>query len=226
MALTSFQPLKIALLMLSYKCLTCLSTLSNIVKNTVFAHLYCILILLFWCNIVAFMSQSAIPYRAVGVFLSLIVFAWATNACSGNRESGQKSSDPNGRALSFTGELAFLDEVRDTVSVIEIAVAANDSTRSLGLMDVRNLETSQGMLFIFDRQEVQSFWMANTPLPLDLLFADENRTIVHIHTNARPYSRSQIPSLYPAKYVVEVNAGYAMARDLQVGHTISYTITN
>ena len=90
-------------------------------------------------------------------------------------------------------------------------------------MDVRNLETSQGMLFIFDRQEVQSFWMANTPLPLDLLFADENRTIVHIHTNARPYSRIQSHRSNPAKYVVEVNAGYAMARDLQVGHTISYT---
>lgn len=172
------------------------------------------------------MTLQTSTYPVGKIFLCGVALAWALMACSGNRESGQLSSGPDGRTLSFTGELAFIDENRDTLSVIEIAVANNDSTRSLGLMDVRNLASNQGMLFIFDRQEVQSFWMANTPLPLDLLFADENGTIVHIHSNARPYSRSQIPSIYPARYVVEVNAGYAMARDLRAGQTISYTITN
>jgi len=77
------------------------------------------------------------------------------------------------------------------------------------------------MLFIFDDEELRSFWMANTPIPLDIIFADASGRIVRIQRNTRPYSHESIQSEYPATYVVEVNAGYTLRHDIKEGMYIS-----
>jgi uncharacterized protein len=154
----------------------------------------------------------------------LLIFVLFFQLCSGSQTvpASTQISTP-GRQLVFKGTLSFVDVDR-TISKIDIALADDDMSRSQGLMDVRSMKDDGGMLFIFDVQERQSFWMANTPLPLDLIFADENFNIVHIHHNAAPYSRSGIDSLEPAKYVIEVNAGYAVKNDLRAGMTFTYSL--
>lgn len=143
--------------------------------------------------------------------------------CSGAEKTPEVGNSSNGRELVYVGTLNFVD-TGSIVSTIDIALAANDETRAQGLMDVRSMKDDGGMLFIFDVQERQNFWMANTPLPLDLIFADENFRIVHIHQNAVPFSRSGIDSMEPAKYVIEVNAGYSLKHDLRAGMTFNYTL--
>ncbi|HEX6982180.1 MAG TPA: DUF192 domain-containing protein [Balneolaceae bacterium] len=105
----------------------------------------------------------------------------------------------------------------DTVSTIEVAVADTDQERSQGLMDVRELGESKGMLFIFEGEQPRSFWMANTPLPLDIIFVNAEGEIVRIHHSAKPFSEENFLSGEPAKYVVEVNAGYTIAHDIKEG---------
>jgi len=143
-------------------------------------------------------------------------------SCSSQQSNTSEST--SGRVLEFVGTLDFLKSDNQVNSTIAIALADNDDTRSQGLMDVRTLNADQGMLFIFPSEIRQSFWMANTPLALDLIFVNENLEIVSIHQNARPFSRQSIDSEYPAKYVVEVNAGYAIRHDLQIGNKINYII--
>lgn len=126
-----------------------------------------------------------------------------------------------GRQIEYRGTLEFLNDTT-VISKIDIAVADDEMSRSLGLMDVRDLKHDGGMLFVFNDNDRLSFWMANTPLPLDLIFVNSNLQIVHIHHNATPFSQQGIDSVYPAKYVVEVNAGYAMRYDLQPGQFISF----
>jgi uncharacterized membrane protein (UPF0127 family) len=144
--------------------------------------------------------------------------------CSG---SEQKQSDEGtatiGREILFVGEVQFHEAGNDLVT-IDIALADNDMSRSQGLMDVRFLKPNGGMLFVFDVQERLNFWMASTPLSLDLIFADEDKSIVHVHHNAIPFSRQGIDSLEPAKYVIEVNAGFALKYDIKPGNTYSYTL--
>jgi uncharacterized membrane protein (UPF0127 family) len=77
------------------------------------------------------------------------------------------------------------------------------------------------MLFIFEDNQPRSFWMANTPLSLDIFFVNENFEIVRIHRNAKPYSRKNLTSDKPAKYVVETNAGFSISHDIQEGMRIS-----
>jgi uncharacterized protein len=106
------------------------------------------------------------------------------------------------------------------VTTIEVAVADDDASRSEGLMDVHELPSDAGMLFIFDEDEPRSFWMAGTPLSLDIIFINGDYEIVRIHRNTPPYSHESIPSEEAAKYVVEVNAGYTTRHDITEGMRI------
>jgi uncharacterized membrane protein (UPF0127 family) len=100
---------------------------------------------------------------------------------------------------------------------VSVEIVDDDRSRTLGLMYRRSLGSDHGMLFVFDSSAVQSFWMKNTVLPLDMIFVNERGRVVTIHRNTRPYSEQTYVSSEPARYVVEVNAGYADAHGLRNG---------
>jgi uncharacterized protein len=121
------------------------------------------------------------------------------------------------------GELRFVDgKTSKVLNTIEIEVADNDAEREQGLMYRDTMAENTGMLFLMETEEPQSFWMKNTILPLDILFADSDHRIVSIHKNCKPYSLDQIESGKPALYVVEVNAGYTDKYGIKVGDKISF----
>jgi len=124
------------------------------------------------------------------------------------------------RTLTYETQVAFLSSSGDTISVIDAALADDQTSRTQGLMNVTSMPEDAGMIFIFDENQPRSFWMASTPLALDLIFANENFEIVRIHRNASPYSQDSIASREPAKYVVEVNAGYTLQYDINEGGSI------
>jgi uncharacterized membrane protein (UPF0127 family) len=70
------------------------------------------------------------------------------------------------------------------------------------------------MLFLGNTERIQTFWMKNTPLPLDLIFISADSQIVSIARRARPFSEQTISSEKPAQYVLEVRAGFADRYDL------------
>ena len=111
------------------------------------------------------------------------------------------------------GTLTFL---RDSEALLTIAIeiADDDSTRTRGLMQRSGLPDRSGMLFIFDREQPQGFWMANTQISLDLLFANADSQIVSISKYTRPLSQASIPSTTPARFVVEVAAGFVDAQGI------------
>lgn len=121
------------------------------------------------------------------------------------------------RELDFETTVTFFNARGDQITEIEVAVADDNDSRSQGLMNVHSLPEHAGMLFIFEENEPRSFWMASTPLSLDIIFVNEEYEIVRIHRNTMPYSQESIPSEAPAKYVVEVNAGYTMRHDIYEG---------
>jgi len=106
------------------------------------------------------------------------------------------------------GRLHILQD-EDTLRTIEVEIADTDSSRARGLMERTELPEDAGMLFLFEEEAPQSFWMANTPLALDIIFADANRRIVSMTKYTTPYSQEQVTSGTPAQYVLEVRAGYA-----------------
>ena len=105
---------------------------------------------------------------------------------------------------------------------VDAEIADSFFSKMKGLMGRRSLGENEGMLFIFERAERHSFWMFNTKIPLDAIFFDEDGKAVDIITmepckspvgfdcpNYRPVA--------PAKYVLEVNKGFAKKNKLTIG---------
>ena len=121
------------------------------------------------------------------------------------------------------GELRFLDaKTSQVISAIDVEVAATDASREQGMMYRDTMDENSGMLFLMETEEIQAFWMKNTVLPLDIMYADSERRIVSIHKGCKPYSLDQIISAKPALYVVEVNAGYTVKHGIETGDMISF----
>ena len=98
---------------------------------------------------------------------------------------------------------------------MELALTAADS--ATGLMHRQDMAADHGMLFRFDQTRQVLMWMKNTPLPLDMLFIDDDGTIVGIAKDTTPFSEAIIASPGPVRYVLELNAGTAERMGIAVG---------
>jgi hypothetical protein len=122
------------------------------------------------------------------------------------------------------GDLSFLSgKNKKEIRKIDIEIAANDSSRMMGLMFRKSMDDAKGMLFIFDKSEEHSFWMKNTVMSLDIIFINENKEIVKIHKNTKPFSTESLPSIKPSMYVVEVQAGFTDKYGIKEGDKIDFS---
>ncbi|MFH5885376.1 DUF192 domain-containing protein [Halalkalibaculum sp. DA3122] len=154
--------------------------------------------------------------------MPLLLFPLLILGCHSQKSDRSNESQQRGRTLDYTRQVTFLSSSGESIVTVDVAVADNDAERSAGLMDVNQLPKNKGMLFIFDNEEPRSFWMANTPLSLDIIFINEKMEIVRIHHNTQPFTENNFVSEEPAKYVVEVNGGFCVAHDIQEGMSITF----
>jgi uncharacterized membrane protein (UPF0127 family) len=103
---------------------------------------------------------------------------------------------------------------------VEVADTPDAQTR--GLMYRTHLDPDHGMVFLFDAETDRSFWMKNTPLPLDMIFISRDGHIVGIHPNAEPFALKTIGVGAPSQVVLEVNGGFAAAHALAAGDRVTY----
>lgn len=103
---------------------------------------------------------------------------------------------------------------------IDVELARSEDEQALGLMFREKMEMNQGMLFIFPKQEIRSFWMKNTIISLDMLFVTEDLKIVTIHKGTIPFAEKSYTSSEPVKYVIEVNAGYCDQNNIKTGDKV------
>jgi len=120
------------------------------------------------------------------------------------------------------GSLVFFKSNADTIREIEIEIADSRDQQAQGLMYRGSMSDSQGMLFIFDKEEPRSFWMKNTYISLDILFATEKGEIVSISRNTIPYSEDPIICDQKALYVIEVLAGFCDQYGVTVGGQMEF----
>lgn len=113
---------------------------------------------------------------------------------------------------------------QDTIKMIGIEVASDEYERERGLMYRRSMADSLGMLFVFNEEEPQSFWMKNTSISLDIIYVNKEYQIVTIQKYTQPYSYLSIPSYKPAMYVVETNAGFYDRYKIEIGDRIYYRL--
>lgn len=102
-------------------------------------------------------------------------------------------------------------------AIFKVEVADDPDERALGLMNRPSMPMMSGMLFVYERPQRASFWMQNTLIPLDMLFADVTGTVTRIHENAIPLDTTPIPGGNDIQYVLEINGGMAARLGIEEG---------
>jgi uncharacterized membrane protein (UPF0127 family) len=136
---------------------------------------------------------------------------------AGCMEIPRGSSDRND--LSALGTVPISVDGKATYTAY---VADDDKTRQFGLMNVTESElpTDHGMIFVFYNDQMLSFWMRNTIIPLDIAYIRSDGLIVKTYT-MEPLNEAGYPSIEAAKFALEVRAGQFAERGIQVGDHVT-----
>ena len=105
---------------------------------------------------------------------------------------------------------------------VEVEVAATPDARTRGLMWRTELAAGKGMLFLFPQEEVQSFWMRNTLIPLDMIFINSQMKVAGIVERAQPRSLASRSVGAPSQYVLEVPAGWSQSVGVTKGSAVEF----
>lgn len=91
----------------------------------------------------------------------------------------------------------------------DIYLALDDQQRARGLMHVRKLPATTGMLFAYGDEKYISMWMKDTYISLDMVFARADGSVSSVARNTEPLSLRSVRSAEPVSFVLELNAGTA-----------------
>ena len=171
------------------------------------------------------MIEKHLATLGSAVTLVVAILCVATGACL----AGSNGSAPERAAPSIAKEReARRAEVRfpnDHLVVAEIADTPELQQR--GYMFRTEVGPGEGMVFLFPAPDIHLFWMKNTLVPLDIIWMDDAKTIIHIQANTPPCKADPCPSYGPmrkASTVLEVRAGTAAAEGLKTGDRLRITI--
>ncbi|WP_298897576.1 DUF192 domain-containing protein [uncultured Psychroserpens sp.] len=158
--------------------------------------------------------------------LAVILFSGIIMLQVSSCKEDKKSSEVTIAKINFKkeGELQLKKAVSDSLLVsLDIEIADDEYSTQTGLMYRDSMKDSHGMLFIFPNIDYRSFYMKNTEIPLDIIYIAEDKTVVSIQKNAKPYDETSLPSEGPAKYVLEVNAGLSDIWTLEKGDLVEFS---
>ena len=105
------------------------------------------------------------------------------------------------------------------ITVVKAEIASTPEERSRGLMFRKKLPDGDGMLFIFERDEVLSFWMKNTLIPLSIAFISSDGRITEIR-DMYPHNETPVVSSRSVRYALEVPQGWFSKAGVQIGDRI------
>lgn len=122
----------------------------------------------------------------------------------------------NAQNKDATREITIISQDGES-HLFQIELALTPQQQQKGLMDRTSMEQDAGMLFLFREEGPLSFWMKNTPIPLDMIFIRKDGTISKVHDSARPHDLTSVPSDGPAIAVLELNGGVAKKLGISAG---------
>lgn len=102
---------------------------------------------------------------------------------------------------------------------LQFEIVRTPEAQAQGLSGRRDVPSGYGMLFVFPDKKAYSFWMKDMLVPIDILWLQDDGTIVGIEDSVTPasYPKTVFTSPTPVRLVLELRAGEARARGLSVG---------
>ena len=119
--------------------------------------------------------------------------------------------------VSFPNGTVLETEVADTPEKLLFGLAFRESLPPLG-----------GMLYIFKESAPHRVWTKEFKIPVDVIWVDESKQVVHVVKNVEPCSQDPCPWYGPpsenARYVIETNAGFAKRENVDPGAVLKFTL--
>ena len=113
--------------------------------------------------------------------------------------------------------------------VLRTEVMVSHEDLQMGLMFRPSLPLDHGMLFIFEQPDFHAIWMKNCKFPIDIVWLDADRKVVHVAPKVPPCEAEPCPVYQPlqrASFVVEINAGQAAKEKAVVGSKLEFTLSH
>jgi len=107
-----------------------------------------------------------------------------------------------------------------TTVTVQAEMAVKEEERNYGFMNRKNIPDGTGMLFVFERDQILSFWMKNTPTPLSIAYLDSEGVIKNIY-DMKPFSLEPIKSTVSCRYALEVPQGWYTRTGVKVGDKVT-----
>jgi len=150
-------------------------------------------------------------------------------ACNDAHPANARTTSPAGKRAPAKREAVrpeagprVLLDGRDEQVAVRVEIARDPATRARGLMFRRQMDPDAGMIFLFERSEVQDFWMKNTYLPLDMIFIGADLRVVGVVEDAEPLTETTRTVGQPSQYVLETNAGFARRHGIGPGARVVF----
>ncbi|MCB2087353.1 MAG: DUF192 domain-containing protein [Sphingomonadaceae bacterium] len=158
-------------------------------------------------------------------FASLLLALGMLAACS---PQGEATTSAPVRTESSKHPVSGLEVVPLTVTSggkrhkFRVEVAASDAEQGRGLMFRTELGPDEGMIFPRKVPTMASFWMKNTPLPLDIIFIGPDGRIINIAARTTPYSLDLVNSQGPTSAVLELIGGRTEELGIKAGDSVEW----
>ncbi|HEX9185910.1 MAG TPA: DUF192 domain-containing protein [Vicinamibacteria bacterium] len=130
-------------------------------------------------------------------------------------------------ALTVSASPAVVPLTLPSGKVLQSEVMVKDEDRAMGLMFRPSLPLDRGMIFVFEATAFHGIWMKNCRFPIDILWLDEEKRIVHAAESVPPCKADPCPVYKPmrrAAYVIELNAGQARREKAILGATVRFEL--
>jgi uncharacterized protein len=111
-------------------------------------------------------------------------------------------------------------ELRIKSALVSAEVVSKPADRALGLMFRRSMAPDSGMLFVFDSDDYQRFWMKNTLIPLSIAYISRDSLITDILEMAPLDTTTPYLSSKAVRYALEMNSGWFQAKGIKPGDTV------
>jgi uncharacterized protein len=156
----------------------------------------------------------------IALFLLALLLAGCGSSDSGATASPGAESTGSGATTASELRTVTIDSSRGGEVEVRVEIADDLPEQTRGLMERTALAEDRGMLFVYSDEEVRSFWMKNTLIPLSIAYMDSEGRIVDIQ-DMKPLDDDppNYVSAKPARYALEVNRGFFEEHGVEVGDT-------
>ncbi|MBP6979639.1 DUF192 domain-containing protein [Candidatus Curtissbacteria bacterium] len=161
-------------------------------------------------------KDLSILFGLFGIVAAVIIYQGASGGAflpdSKKTATDEASVTPVNNQTDATNTNSNLQSTQVKILRLKVNadVASDANSRAVGLGGRESLAKDAGMLFVFDSEAKHSFWMKNVKFPLDIIWLDKNKKVVHFVKNAQPDTGGALDIYTPPKkayYVLEVNGG-------------------